>query len=299
MKLYTHENKSNSGFKLALVEESSKIFFSKKGLNTSFRIIFFEQGTGIIHCNQKNIPFIGPCCFCFNEVDEIEIFSSDNINLVHYIFFHPETINNSFDFNNIRGDQKIFTHSEIQDLYWLEPFTYRKNKFCGYLCFGPLTAKHIKELFVNINNELSVQKDNFWPCRSRSYLFELLTLFMKIYSSTKESEYISIEKIDPEIDNIVNYLNSNYHHKISISKITKLFNIDRTTLAEKFKKSTGYSLISYVNKMRIQIACTFLKDTGLPVSEIMYRVGFEDKTHFGRLFKKHTNMSPGQYRLNL
>lgn len=39
-----------------------------------------------------------------------------------------------------------------------------------------------------------------------------------------------------------------------------------------------------------------LRDTLLPISEIMYRVGFNEANHFSRIFKKHMNVSPSDYR---
>ena len=64
----------------------------------------------------------------------------------------------------------------------------------------------------------------------------------------------------------------------------------------KFQKATGMTIISYLTKLRINVAALLLKDTFLPVSEVIDRVGFNDITHFGRMFKKYIGTSPTEYR---
>jgi AraC-like DNA-binding protein len=74
------------------------------------------------------------------------------------------------------------------------------------------------------------------------------------------------------------------------------FHINRTTLADKFTKSTGMSVMDYLIRLRVKMAAIMLRDTMLSVSEISYRVGFNDITHFGRTFRKHMGYSPSEYR---
>jgi AraC family L-rhamnose operon regulatory protein RhaS len=55
----------------------------------------------------------------------------------------------------------------------------------------------------------------------------------------------------------------------------------------------------YLIKLRIKVSSVMLRDTALPVSEIMYRSGFNEINHFDRMFKKYMNCSPSDYRKNL
>ncbi len=54
--------------------------------------------------------------------------------------------------------------------------------------------------------------------------------------------------------------------------------------------------MTYLTQLRIRLAALMLRDTKLPISEVMWRVGFRDGTHFGRTFRKHTAQSPSEYR---
>jgi YesN/AraC family two-component response regulator len=64
----------------------------------------------------------------------------------------------------------------------------------------------------------------------------------------------------------------------------------------KFKKAVGISIVEYVNKLRVKVACMLLKDTALPTFDIMERVGFNDVSYWGRTFKELMGLTPSEYR---
>ncbi|MDD6770863.1 MAG: AraC family transcriptional regulator [Inconstantimicrobium porci] len=78
--------------------------------------------------------------------------------------------------------------------------------------------------------------------------------------------------------------------------MTKKFNMNRTTLSEKFNRLVGETIITYINKLRVNIATTLLRDTRVPISEIMEIVGFNDSSYFFRTFKIYKGQSPKEYR---
>lgn len=95
---------------------------------------------------------------------------------------------------------------------------------------------------------------------------------------------------------IVTYLNNNYKEKITLEHLATMFTTNRTCLNDQFYKVTNLSIIDYLIKLRVNLAATMLRDTLIPISEIMSRVGFNDRSHFWRTFKKYTSLSPKEYR---
>ena len=63
-----------------------------------------------------------------------------------------------------------------------------------------------------------------------------------------------------------------------------------------FIKATGMPVIAYLISLRLKMAATFLRETLLPVSEIIGRSGFKDRSHFVRIFKKYLGLTPYEYR---
>lgn len=63
-----------------------------------------------------------------------------------------------------------------------------------------------------------------------------------------------------------------------------------------FREYTGISPIKYMHKIRIEKAQSLLLTTNMPVKAIAYEMGYNDEYHFSRLFKKHTGLSPKNFR---
>ena len=104
------------------------------------------------------------------------------------------------------------------------------------------------------------------------------------------------QKRDDEILSVITYLKSNLHKKITISDLTKEFHKNRTDLSKEFIAYTGETIVQFLNKTRIDMAATLLRDTLIPILEIMERVGFQDYSYFSRTFKKEKGISPKHYR---
>jgi AraC-like DNA-binding protein len=200
--------------------------------------------------------------------------------------------------------------NDQMDYSSLQPFRHQSGN--GWLHdLGPVTAQRFHELLHTLRQQLQTQPDGFWPCRSRSYLIELLFMLVQVYlSETPESDRerpamlnepaqqvaFPIPAESEDIYPLLVYLFNNYNKKITITDLTKSFNTNRNTLSQKFKRATGTTVIDYVSKLRVRMACQLLKDTSFPIAEISDHAGYVDLTHFGRTFRKYTHLTPSEYR---
>ncbi len=97
------------------------------------------------------------------------------------------------------------------------------------------------------------------------------------------------------VPSILQYMDVNYPHT-SIQDIAEHFGFNASYLGQTFKKSTGSTLIKALIEVRISKASQLLKTTSLSVDVISEMVGYEDNTHFIRMFKKKVGITPLQYR---
>lgn len=287
----------HKGYKLLLFYGAEGVFELTTGYRESFRIVFVEEGAGIIRIGSRRHIFTGPVIFCFNEKDTFSLESSSDYK-AHAIWFHPTIINASFNFEKIQRCEEELTEIERQDIYWLKPFRHTQNEYEGQLDIGPGLVKQISKFFQAIKNELEFQDDLHWPCRSRTFLIELLFLLSQINRTQESAKTMLLDKTLNTADDVILYLHSNYIKKITINELTSVFHINRTTLADLFTEATGITVIAYLIKLRLYMTSQMLKETLLPVSEIIERVGFNDAAHFGRMFKKQYGCSPTQYRVS-
>ncbi|NLP45680.1 MAG: AraC family transcriptional regulator [Epulopiscium sp.] len=99
-----------------------------------------------------------------------------------------------------------------------------------------------------------------------------------------------------KISEIVQYMNIHYMNPLTLSFISKHFFISQYYLSRSFKQVTGFTFIEYLNSVRIREAQRLLRETEKQVIQIAHMVGFNNISHFGRIFKAITKYTPLQYR---
>ena len=291
MELFTIDESRET--KLPLYIETKEPFSSENYL--MFRLILVEKGGGIVSVNENTIIFSAPTIFCFNDKDKIKLDKFSNLS-GRAIYFSPTLINNALTLEKMKNLEVDISESEYQDYCSLLPFVYREEFSFGQFEVGPATAKRIAKLFDSLEEELTLLNNNFWRCRSRSFFLEILFLLQYIYTDIEDANKVEVIKLSDEINEVILYLHTHYERKVSIEELTEEFHINRTTLTERFTKSVGMSVMEYLIRLRVKMASIMLRDTSLSVSEIAYRVGFNDITHFGRMFRKLMGYSPSEYR---
>jgi AraC-like DNA-binding protein/mannose-6-phosphate isomerase-like protein (cupin superfamily) len=130
----------------------------------------------------------------------------------------------------------------------------------------------------------------------RLVLGELLLFITRKILDTRPADSLNTNFMNAKISEIIKYVNIRYMKKISLESIAENFYISPYYLSRTFKKATGTTFIEYLNGIRVRESQILLKESPLNVNTIAERVGYESQTHFGRVFKKYTGMSPLQYR---
>ena len=101
---------------------------------------------------------------------------------------------------------------------------------------------------------------------------------------------------DSRMQKAKEFIHLNYDKKITIDDMAKNAYISKYHFSRLFKESTGESPYKYLCMYRIEKAKDLLITTPLSVNEIAIRVGFDDVSSFIYSFKKHTFVSPLQFR---
>jgi len=95
----------------------------------------------------------------------------------------------------------------------------------------------------------------------------------------------------------VRYMQQNYQNpNLTMNALAEHLNISSVTLSIDFKNEMEVKPSEYLANLRIEKAKDMLRNTNMLVKEISNAIGYEDDGSFTRRFKKHTGMTPGQYR---
>jgi AraC family L-rhamnose operon regulatory protein RhaS len=261
-----------------------------------YKIIYIKSGTSHFMMNQKEFIMTGACAICMNDQDQITFYNRSE-ETAWVLWFKPTIINMNFTPDTINNPNNILTSTEIQDLYYLLQFRIEAEATMKILSLHTMDSavlEHKMQLLIEL---LAKQDSGYWPCRSRSYLFEIL--FCLARQEEDEEAISNVLQYDGSsrlaVD-VIYYLQSCYNQKITIEKLAEEFHTNRTSLLSDFKKYTGQTVNNYLIQLRLTMASTLLRDTELSVEEICDRTGFHDISYFSKSFKKKINHTPSEYR---
>lgn len=99
-----------------------------------------------------------------------------------------------------------------------------------------------------------------------------------------------------KLKRVLAYIHENLEQDLGLNELASIAEMGAHYFASQFKQSTGQPPHQYVTTYRIQEAKTLLANKQLSISEICGLVGFQCQSHFTKVFRKHTGMTPVNYR---
>ena len=126
---------------------------------------------------------------------------------------------------------------------------------------------------------------------------ELICNYIKIFILLLKQHFKKVEFDGLDMFNrCLHYIHGHYTDDLTVEKLSSLVFVSPSYLNRVFQKQMGISPMNYVNAYRIETAKRLLRSSSFSVTEISDYSGFRDQKYFSRIFKKHTNMSPRDYR---
>lgn len=101
---------------------------------------------------------------------------------------------------------------------------------------------------------------------------------------------------DEPIRKAQEFIESSYQDRITVEQLSGMSAIGRRTFERRFKKSTGNTVIEYIQRIKIEAAKRDFETSTKNVNEVIYDVGYIDTKTFRTMFKKVTGLTPLEYR---
>ena len=96
---------------------------------------------------------------------------------------------------------------------------------------------------------------------------------------------------------IENYLQTHFSDQtLTLTSVAAQFRLSEGHVSRVFKAGTGTTMMQYLDTLRMENAKKLLRETELPINDIVLQSGYVDKSNFFRKFKKLNNLTPVQYR---
>ena len=98
------------------------------------------------------------------------------------------------------------------------------------------------------------------------------------------------------IDSIIAYMNANYSKPLFLDDVAKKANMTRGSFCRFIRKRTGKTYLESLNEIRIAHICQLLLGSSDNISEIAYKMGYNNVAYFHRFFKRQKGCTPKEYR---
>ncbi len=277
MKVYPFKIPKPGNNALIYQEDIEFVFYDKLHQHDEIQISFIEKGNGtllvgdrISSYTKNDIIIIGsnlPHAFKSEP-------SSKNKSKMLSLFFTETSFGNSFFELDEFSEIKQFFSNSLQGLL------IDNNKEGITKCFKKLKKATKLERFIlllDILNLISRAKSE--PISNFAY--------NKSYSDLEGKK----------MRDVFEYTIENYHTSIYLKDIANVANMTKNAFCKYFKRRTKKTYISFLTELRIENACKLIhSNEEISISEIAYKVGFNNMSNFNRKFKEIKKITPLKYR---
>lgn len=125
-------------------------------------------------------------------------------------------------------------------------------------------------------------------------------LILSLLSNKKNAQFLSFlnNLSNDKSASMEEIMQTNFAFNLSVPEYAKLSCKSVPTFNREFRKIFRESPAKWVMKKRLALAAELLENTSLSVTDITYECGFENQTHFSRIFKEKYGVSALQFRSN-
>ncbi|WP_378956248.1 AraC family transcriptional regulator [Pelosinus sp. sgz500959] len=148
---------------------------------------------------------------------------------------------------------------------------------------------HIDDIFKKLVDS--------WNTKLPGYEFITKTLFQQlliaIYQNIRKQKQNYSTSL--KVEKIIQYMHQNINNRVTLTELSDLVHLSSTYLSRSFKENTGYSIIEFFNKIKIDKAKELIAEGDKKVKEVAQALGFIDEFYFSRIFKRMEGISPSEY----
>ena len=211
---------------------------------------------------------------------------------------YPITKNELFVFNHMNCSCTVIPSEEQLDLVTIAledmEFLFPGNPDAKYAQFT--IKEKDSQLFLNRFIK-EIKKEALYYQYSCEYYLNLLCINLQRVHGL-EYKSITKEKTTKDCEVIREYIDQHYTENITLDVLAKVSHMNKYYLVHSFTNNYGCSPINYLNEKKIDESKLLLEKTNYSIAEIAKMIGFSSQSYFSQSFKKHTYMTPNEYRRN-
>lgn len=101
------------------------------------------------------------------------------------------------------------------------------------------------------------------------------------------------------LNKVLERMDKDIQGSVLVSELAQIAGLSVFHFSRAFRQSMGTSPYQYLLGQKMELARSLLADSTKSIADIAIGVGFAQQNHFARVFKKHTGLSPSEFRQRL
>ncbi|KAA6349184.1 Xylose operon regulatory protein [termite gut metagenome] len=194
------------------------------------------------------------------------------------------------------------TYHPLQQTGWNEYYI----GFNGTIIDRIITEYFIKKdnqvLEIGLNEELvslfvrALEVAEADKISAQQYLSGIALHIIGMVLSISKNKIFEMGDLDQKIEQAKIIMNENVFKNVDPEELAMKLNVSYSWFRKVFKDYTGYAPAKYFQELKLRKAKQLLVSTSQSVKEISFLLNYKSTEHFFSLFKKHTGLTPLEYR---
>lgn len=244
-----------------------------------YELILIAEGNGIHHLNESSFPYAKGDIYLMTPADAHRFEIVDETRFI-FVKFNEQLLTEKLDGRKATRWLKIF-----------EQMLHSKSALQSSIIKNQNDTIWASQLFEQLLAEYKAPQKY-----TREILLELFGALMLIVS--RNFSFTAIPNLhEDKLDEILGYIrhHANQAEKLNLKQMASLFSLSPNYLSAFIKKHTGLTPQQHTMKFRMQTADALIKQNRLNINEIAAHLGFNDASHFNKLYKKYRGHSPTKH----
>jgi AraC-like DNA-binding protein len=209
---------------------------------------------------------------------------------------------------NARYYNIIFTRKfleQISGAYWMYRLLHPYKRFLKtsdtpvveLYEFSRIAGLMVHKAILGMAGEFSGRKPGYQTAlrlKFMNFLFDFDRIQNRLAEEREEPGIHT--STDEMIESVMSYIEKHYTDDFTLESLAQRVGLTASYFSRIFKERAGFPVFEYINRIRIQRACIYLKRSNAPIIDIAYKTGYKNLSFFNRTFKKVISRSPRDYR---
>jgi AraC-like DNA-binding protein len=252
-----------------------------------FRIYYIDEGEGFIASKQEKIKLHPGYFYIVPSFTLCHLFCKEYLSQ-YFIHFFEESAEGISLFENNRKVLKVpAVDVDIENFKRLLEINPGRG-----INRSDNPKDYEKHAYYKSYQELNKTVSDAAYFETQGIIFQFISRFLNSRRFKSKHD----DPIPSKILDAMRYIQVNLKENLTVNHLASRANLHQDYFSRLFLKYAGQRPLNYLHEKRIERAQYLIATTDLSYIEIAEKIGFENSSHFSKIFKKVTSLTPGEYK---